>query len=209
MNIRFFENKAIENGYKCIGGIDEAGRGPLAGPVVAACVVLPVGFCDHLIVDSKKLTEKKRDIAYDMILDNAIALGIGTVNSDVIDRINILRATYLAMKLAVEDANIELDYLLVDGNPVSGLPVKSESIVKGDLKSISIAAASIIAKVTRDRIMLEIDREFPQYAFAKHKGYGTKEHLKALDLYGVCKYHRFSFAPVYARSLQCRLTGLE
>ena len=189
-----FEHELIEQGYELICGVDEAGRGPLAGPVCAAAVILPTDLEIEGLNDSKKLTEKKREALYDIIIDKALAYGITLVSEKVIDEINILQATFLAMKGAVEAMELTPDYVLIDGNrepDLGQLPVKT--IVKGDSRSANIAAASILAKVTRDRYMMEMDREYPQYGFAVHKGYGTKKHYEALTEHGHCPIHRLSF----------------
>ncbi|MBQ2446141.1 MAG: ribonuclease HII [Oscillospiraceae bacterium] len=189
-----FEHELIEQGYELICGVDEAGRGPLAGPVCAAAVILPTDLEIEGLNDSKKLTEKKREALYDIIIEKALAYGIAMVSEKVIDEINILQATFLAMKGAVEAMELTPDYVLIDGNrepDLGQLPVKT--IVKGDSRSANIAAASILAKVTRDRYMMEMDREYPQYGFAVHKGYGTKKHYEALTEHGHCPIHRLSF----------------
>ncbi len=189
-----FENELTEQGYKLICGVDEAGRGPLAGPVCAAAVILPTDLEIEGLNDSKKLTEKKREALYDIIIEKALAYGIAMVSEKEIDEINILQATFLAMKGAVEAMELTPDYVLIDGNrepDLGQLPVKT--IVKGDSRSANIAAASILAKVTRDRYMMEMDREYPQYGFAVHKGYGTKKHYEALTEHGHCPIHRLSF----------------
>lgn len=204
-----FEREAQELGYRVIAGIDEAGRGPLAGPVVAAAVVLPPDFNTAGIRDSKRLTPAQRAEICSRIMLEALAVGVGSVEPSVIDEINILHATHLAMRRALEDLKIECDLVLVDGLPVDGLPAASKSIVGGDSKSVSIAAASIVAKVTRDSIMLDCDGQFPEYGFAEHKGYCTRSHLEALDRFGPCPIHRRSFAPVAERIARCRLPGLE
>jgi ribonuclease HII len=180
-----------------IAGVDEAGRGPLAGPVAAAAVILPPGFsCDGLD-DSKKLTATRRESLYlRLTTDTRIRWAVATADTAEIDRLNILRATHLAMRRAVEALNPPPDHCLIDGLPVPGFPLPHDAIVKGDGKSLSIAAASIIAKVTRDRMMAEIDHDFPQFGFARHQGYGTKEHLEALRIHGPCCHHRRSFQPV-------------
>lgn len=181
-------------------GVDEAGRGPLAGPVVAAAVILPPRLepeCLPGLNDSKKLTEKRREALFQPILDQALAWGIGQASCEEIDELNILNATFLAMRRAVEELTRQLGQapalVLVDGNrdPRLGLPTRT--VVKGDSTSASIAAASVLAKVTRDRLLLELDRQYPQYAFAKHKGYPTKEHYRLLEEHGVCPQHRRSF----------------
>ena len=188
-----FENEAKANGYNIICGIDEAGRGPLAGPVCAAAVILPDGCEIEGINDSKKLTEKKREQLYGIITEKALAYGIATADEKEIDEINILQATYLAMNRAFQKLNIRPDMALVDGNrdPMLGIP--TQTIVKGDARSMSVAAASILAKVTRDRFMLEMDKKHPEYQFAKHKGYGTKLHYEMLTQYGPSEIHRMTF----------------
>ena len=185
------------NGYLRIAGIDEAGRGPLAGPVAAAAVILPKNFTCPGLDDSKKISPKMRDRLYERLTnDPEIYWAVATAEREEIDRVNILRATHLAMRRAAEALVPIPAYCLIDGLPVNPFPLPHDAIVKGDGKSLSIAAASIIAKVTRDRIMREIDREFPQFGFAKHQGYGTKAHLEALRIHGPCCHHRRSFQPV-------------
>ncbi len=176
-----------------IAGVDEAGRGPLAGPVVAAAVILHPGAEILGINDSKKLSEKKRETLYPEILDKAMAVGIGIVSAARIDEINILQATYEAMRKAVEGLCFSPDLLLVDAVTIPGLAVKQVPIIKGDAKSLSIGAASIVAKVTRDRLMRELDAIYPQYGFEGHKGYGTAAHIAALKEFGPCPVHRRSF----------------
>lgn len=188
-----YERNAAQQGYTAICGIDEAGRGPLAGPVYAAAVILPDGLEIPGLNDSKKLTEKKREALFDEICEKAVAYGIGCASEQEIDEINILQATYLAMRRAVEQLPIPADYALVDGNRMPPLAIPGETVVKGDAKSASIAAASILAKVSRDRVMLLMDPVYPQYQFAKHKGYGTKVHREALLTYGPCPIHRKTF----------------
>jgi ribonuclease HII len=184
-------------GLKWIAGVDEAGRGPLAGPVAAAAVILPPDFTCHGLDDSKKITAKRREALFEIITqDPEIIWAVATADHEEIDRLNILRATHLAMRRAVEALAQTPDHCLIDGLPVRDFPVSHDGIVKGDGLSRSIAAASIIAKVTRDRIMREIDQEFPQFDFAKHQGYGTKMHLEALRIHGPCRHHRRSFQPV-------------
>lgn len=195
MDMLEFENELYENGIELIGGIDEVGRGPLIGPVVAACVILPKGFYLKEINDSKKLSEKKREYLYDIICSNAISIGIGVISSKRIDEINIYEATKEAMKEAINKCDITPEYLLIDAMKLD-VDIPRDAIIKGDTKSESIAAASIIAKVTRDRMLIEMDKEYPEYGFKKHKGYGTKQHLKAIDEYGVLDEHRRSFRPV-------------
>ena len=188
-----FEIAAKEKGYELICGIDEAGRGPLAGPVCAAAVILPLGLEIEGLNDSKKLTEKKREKLYDVIIEKAVAYGIAFADEKEIDDINILQATFLAMKRATEKLSIKPDYALVDGNRMPNLDIDGETIVSGDALSPSIAAASILAKVTRDRLMLEYDKQYPEYQFAKHKGYGTKVHTEAIKEFGPSAIHRLTF----------------
>jgi len=187
------ENELKAQGYKLICGVDEAGRGPLAGPVCAAAVILPEGLENLGINDSKKLSEKKRDKLFDLIKEKAVAYSIATASEKEIDELNILNATFLAMRRAVEGLGVNPDYVLVDGNRLPGTGIKEEAIVKGDAKSISIAAASILAKVTRDRMLLELDKEYPEYGFAQHKGYPTKLHYDMIKEHGVLPVHRLSF----------------
>lgn len=193
---RQYENELYSKGYKLIGGIDEVGRGPLVGPVVTACVILPEDFALDGLTDSKKLSEKKRDMFYDIIMEKAISVGIGIMDEDVIDKVNIYEATKLAMYQAVDNMSIKPDYILIDAMKLDKLDVPSTSIIKGDLKSITISAASVIAKVTRDRMMYELDKKYPMYKFAKNKGYPTKDHIKAIVKYGILKEHRKTFKPV-------------
>lgn len=188
-----YEHQLKENGYELICGIDEAGRGPLAGPVFAAAVILPEGLEDLGINDSKKLSEKKRDLLFEQIKENAVAYSIASASEKEIDEINILNATFLAMKRAVEGLSVKPEIALVDGNRKPGTGIEELTIVKGDAKSISIAAASILAKVSRDRYLTELDRQYPQYQFAKHKGYPTKLHYEMIKQYGVSPVHRLSF----------------
>lgn len=190
------EQEYIENGYKIVAGVDEAGRGPIAGPVVAASVVLPADFFCEEITDSKKLTEKKREYLFELIQKEAVYIGVGIISSEEIDATNILIATHKAMGLAVSNMDILPNIALVDGLPVKGLPVPHKAFVKGDSLVKSISAASIIAKVTRDHIMIELDKEYPEYGFKKHKGYGTKAHIEAVRKYGSCKAHRETFEPI-------------
>ena len=186
------ENELILQGFKNVGGIDEAGRGPLAGPVCASCVILDPNNIPQGINDSKKLSEKKREALYDEIMDSAI-VSYSLVDAKIIDEINIRQATILAMQNAVKGMPVKPDFLLIDGNFTIGLSENEKFVIGGDAKSLSIGAASIIAKVTRDRLMQKIDEEYPMYNFKKHKGYGTKEHIEALKKYGPCPYHRASF----------------
>jgi len=191
-----FERRARERGYCTIAGVDEAGRGPLAGPVVAAAVILPAEFDTTGIRDSKKLRPLQRDDAYERILCEAIAVGTGMCGPEEIDRINILQATYVAMRQAIVGLAVQTDCVLVDGRAIPSLHIAQEGIPHGDALSVSIAAASIIAKVTRDRLMQEMDERYPEYGFARHKGYCTAEHLEAITAHGICAIHRRSFAPI-------------
>ena len=192
-----YENKYYNLGYNYIGGTDEAGRGPLVGPVVCACVVFPKDYVNDEINDSKKLTEKKREKLYDIIMKDALSVGVSIIPPKVIDEINILEASRLGMKNAYIEANkkIKIDVLLTDYMDID-LDIPVEKIVKGDSKSISIAAASIIAKVTRDRILNELDEKYPMYGYKKHKGYPTKAHLEAIKKYGITEEYRKSYKPV-------------
>ncbi|MGL5717585.1 MAG: ribonuclease HII [Paraclostridium sp.] len=191
--INTFENEGYSNGYTYIGGIDEAGRGPLAGPVVAAVVVFKPGTKIEGINDSKKLSEAKRDELFEIIKEQALDYGIGIVQRDEVDEYNILNATYMAMKKAINCLKNTPDYLLVDAAHIPGIEIAQKSIIKGDSKSISIAAASILAKVTRDSLMYEYDKMYPEYGFASHKGYGTDQHYQAIRQHGITPIHRKSF----------------
>jgi ribonuclease HII len=199
-----FELQAWERGYKRVAGIDEAGRGPLAGPVVAAAVVFDRTYLESEIdkslagiTDSKLLSRAKREAFYDLLVKSPfVEVGVGSAEADEIDRVNILRATHSVMSRAVAGLSPTPDHVLVDGLPVPGLPCPSTAIVRGDSQSLSIAAASIVAKVTRDRIMCEAGSKYPVYGFPEHKGYGTKAHVRALFEYGPCAIHRRSFQPV-------------
>ena len=190
-----FENELYNNEINFIAGIDEVGRGPLVGPVVTAAVILPKDFYDERINDSKKLTEKKRELLYDVIMENALSVGIGISSPEVIDEINILNATKKAMIEAINNLSIKPEHLLIDAVKLD-IDIPQTSIIKGDAKSQSIASASIIAKVTRDRMMVELDKKYPMYDFKHNKGYGTKKHIEALYQYGPIEEHRKSFAPV-------------
>lgn len=190
-----FETELYNNGINFIAGIDEVGRGPLVGPVVTAAVILPKDFYDERINDSKKLTEKKRELLYDVIMENALSVGIGMSSPEVIDEINILNATKKAMIEAINNLSVKPEHLLIDAVKLD-INIPQTSIIKGDAKSESIAAASIIAKVTRDRMMVELDKKYPMYDFKHNKGYGTKKHIEALYQYGPIEEHRKSFAPV-------------
>ncbi|MBO5934914.1 MAG: ribonuclease HII [Clostridia bacterium] len=188
-----FENQAHADGYKIVCGVDEAGRGPLAGPVYAAAVILPDGLEEMGINDSKKMTEKKREALFDIIVDNAVAYGIGFATEKEIDEINILNATFLAMRRAVEAMGVKPDLVLVDGNRKPNTGYEEMTLVKGDAKSISISAASILAKVSRDRYMKDLAERHPEYKFEQHKGYGTKLHYEMIEQYGILPDHRRSF----------------
>lgn len=187
------EHLCMDDGFATLCGVDEAGRGPLAGPVCAAAVVLPVDLEIPGLNDSKKLTDKKRRELFDIITDQAISYGIAFADHTEIDQINILQATYCAMQRAVQQLSVSPDLILVDGNRAPDFGIPAKTVVKGDSLSASIAAASILAKVTRDRLMEELDAIYPQYGFAVHKGYGTKRHYEALRTYGACDIHRMSF----------------
>jgi ribonuclease HII len=200
-----FESHARQRGYRIIAGIDEAGRGPLAGPVVAAAVILPPDYRHPEINDSKQLTPGKRGRLYEVIKTDALAVGLGVVEASVIDHVNILQATLMAMRDAVLDLSTVPDYLLIDGRNRIDVRAPQEAIIAGDRKSISIAAASIIAKVSRDQIMEIYHRQFPQYNFLKNKGYGTDEHREAIHRYGRCKIHRLSFTLKSSHHQPCLL----
>jgi ribonuclease HII len=191
-----FEKQAMLDGYKIIAGVDEAGRGPLAGPVVSAAVILPENFDIRGINDSKKLSEKKRAALFPKIQSQAIAFGIGIADHGEIDRINILQASLLSMKRAVDDLGLIPDYLLIDGKFTIDSNIDQRPVIKGDTLSLSIAAASILAKVTRDRIMTDLDLQYPEYEFKRHKGYPTKAHKQAILAHGPCPIHRKSFKGV-------------
>lgn len=191
-----YEQKCFANGSQYIAGIDEAGRGPLAGPVVAAAVILPAGFKLLGLDDSKQLNEATRNKFFSLIKEQAVSYGISIIDSQKIDEINIYEATKLAMRSAINQLNPKPDHVLIDAVDLNGLPCTHEAITKGDMKSISIAAASILAKVTRDRIMKKIHNEYPVYDFASNMGYGTKHHMNTLTKNGASPYHRKSFAPV-------------
>ncbi len=189
-----YEKEALLKGFKYICGVDEAGRGPLAGPVCAAAVILPEGLEIEGLNDSKKLSEKKREALFPIIKEKAIAYSVAFASVEEIDEVNILNATYLAMNRAIEGLQISADFALIDGNRVpTDIKIPCETVIKGDSKSCSIAAASVLAKVTRDRLMLQLDKEYPQYNLKKHKGYGTKEHTDLILQHGVSPIHRKSF----------------
>lgn len=190
-----FENELYLKGINLIAGVDEVGRGPLIGPVVCAAVILPKDFYDERINDSKKLTEKKRELLYDVIYENAISIGVGICTNEEIDKLNILEATKKAMKEAINNLNVKPEHVLIDAVKLD-IDIPSTSIIKGDAKSESIAAASIIAKVTRDRMMVELDKIHPEYDFKHNKGYGTKSHIEAIYKYGILPEHRKTFAPI-------------
>ncbi len=191
-----YEKKAASSGFFSIAGVDEAGRGPLAGPVVSAAVILPESFHDDRVTDSKKLTHKKRELLFPLIEGQALSVGVGIVSPEQIDTINILQASLLSMLIAVNNLQHKPDFLLIDGIFKIDSDLPQNAIKKGDSLSISIAAASIIAKVTRDRIMAEYDKKYPEFGFAKHKGYPTKAHKEAIKKYGVSPIHRRSFKGV-------------
>lgn len=193
MDWLLYENDAYSNGYHVICGVDEAGRGPLAGPVYAAAIILKKGQTIEGVNDSKKLSEKKREALFDKIISECEAYSVGTASEKEIDEINILQATFLAMKRAVKGLQVKPDLALVDGNQIPPLDCDVQTIIKGDSKSESIAAASIIAKVSRDRYMKEMAAKYPEYQFEKHKGYGTKLHYEMIEKYGICEIHRKSF----------------
>ena len=197
MDLWEYENKLYKQGINYIGGVDEVGRGPLVGPVVAACCVLPKDFVLEGLTDSKKLSEKKRNAFFDYIKDNCICYGIGIVEPEIIDEVNIYQATKIAMKQAISivEEQIDLEHVLIDAMPLD-LDIPTTSIIKGDSKSISIAAASVLAKVTRDSMMYELDKKYPQYGYASHKGYPTKKHLEAIHKYGLIEGYRKTYGPV-------------
>ena len=200
MDLWSYEKELFKEGIEYIGGVDEVGRGPLIGDVVAACCVLPKDFKLDGLNDSKKLTEKKRDAYYDYIIENSIAYGIGKVSPEEIDEINIYEASRKAMMLAIEEVRkqINVGHILVDAMPLPDLDIPHTPIIKGDAKSISIAAASVIAKVTRDRQMYELDEKYPNYGFKNHKGYPTKKHIEAINTYGLIDGYRKTYGPVKA-----------
>ena len=197
MDLYEYENELYDKGIKYIGGVDEVGRGPLIGPVVASCVVLPKDFVLEGLTDSKKLSEKKRNLFYDYIINHCIAYAVGIVSPEEIDEINIYEASRKAMIIAINKVReqINLEHVLIDAMPIN-LDIPTTSIIKGDAKSISIAAASVIAKVTRDSMMYELDEKYPMYGFASHKGYPTKKHIEAIHKYGLIDGYRKSYGPV-------------
>ena len=203
MDLYEYENELYAKGLKYIGGVDEVGRGPLIGSVISACVVLPIGFELIGLTDSKKLSEKKRNLYYEYILENCLAYGIGEVTPEEIDEINIYEASRKAMMIAIDNVKkqIDLEHVLVDAMPLN-ISIPTTSIIKGDAKSISIAAASVIAKVTRDKMMYELNEKYPVYGFDKHKGYPTKKHISAIHKYGLIDGYRKSYGPVQ-KVLEC------
>ena len=192
-----YEKELINKSIKVIAGVDEVGRGPLVGNVVAACVVLPLNYKLEGLTDSKKLSEKKREKFYEIIKKDARAIGIGEVSPQEIDELNIYQATKKAMTIAINEANkqIKLEHILIDAMPLE-LEIPTTSIIKGDAKSLTIAAASVIAKVTRDHEMYELDKKYPMYDFKNNKGYGTKKHIEAIEKYGIIPEHRLTYEPV-------------
>lgn len=193
MDLLLYEKQLYDKGIRMIAGIDEVGRGPLAGPVCAAAVILPMGKEINGVNDSKKLSEKKREVLYDIIAEEAVCFSTAYVDPATIDSINIRRATHLAMENAVKALTEKAEYLLIDGNDNIDFDIPGEYIIKGDTLSLSVAAASIIAKVTRDRYMKAQAELYPEYGFEKHKGYGTKQHMEAIRKYGLCPLHRKTF----------------
>lgn len=197
MDLYKYENELYDKGITYIGGVDEVGRGPLNGPVVASCVVLPKGFVLDGLTDSKKLSERKRNLFYDYIINNCVAYGIGEVSAERIDEINIYEASREAMIIAINKVReqINLEHVLIDAMPIN-FDIPTTSIIKGDAKSISIAASSVVAKVTRDRLMYELDKKYPEYGYASHKGYPTKKHIEAIHKYGLIDGYRKTYGPV-------------
>ncbi len=191
-----FEHELWNQGITYVAGVDEVGRGPLIGPVVTACVILPHDFVLEGLTDSKKLTEKKREEYYQYIIDHAISVSVGLKDEKVIDEVNIYEATKLAMYEAIEKSKIKPEHVLIDAMKLENLEMPSKSIIKGDAKSITIAAASVIAKVTRDHMMIELDKKYPMYGFKSHKGYPTKKHVEAIEKYGLINGYRKTFKPV-------------
>ena len=190
-----YEKDLYKDGIELIAGVDEVGRGPLIGPVVAAAVILPKNYKLDGLTDSKKLTEKKRDMYYEIIKRDAIAIGIGIKDENIIDEVNIYEATKLAMKEAIDKLKVKPEHILIDAMPLE-LDIPTTSIIKGDMKSESIAAASVIAKVTRDSMMYELDKKYPEYGFGSHKGYPTKKHVEAIEKYGLIEGYRKTYAPI-------------
>ncbi len=194
-NLYNYERELINQGITLIAGVDEVGRGPLVGPVVTAAVILPLNYKLDGLTDSKKLSEKKRDKFYDIIMHDAISVGIGIKDEKIIDEVNIYEATKLAMVEAINNLNVKPEHVLIDAMPLD-INIPTTSIIKGDAKSLSIAAASVIAKVTRDRMMYELDKKYPMYGFGKHKGYPTKAHIGAINKYGIIPGYRLTYGPV-------------
>jgi len=190
-----YERELIDKGIKLIAGVDEVGRGPLVGPVVTACVILPLNYKLEGLTDSKKISEKKREKYFDIIMKDALGIGIGVVSEEVIDEINIYEATKVAMKEAINNCSKRPEHVLIDAMKLD-IDIPTTSIIKGDLLSLSISAASIIAKVTRDRMMYELDKKYPMYNFKNNKGYPTKDHLEAINKFGIIDEHRKSYGPV-------------
>lgn len=191
-----FEHELWNGGVNYVAGVDEVGRGPLIGPVVTACVILPHDFVLEGLTDSKKLTEKKREEYYQYIMDHAVSVSVGLKDEKVIDEVNIYEATKLAMYEAIEKSEVKPEHVLIDAMKLENLKIPSTSIIKGDAKSITIAAASVIAKVTRDRMMIELDKKYPMYGFKNHKGYPTKKHVEAVEKYGLIDGYRKTFKPI-------------
>lgn len=191
-----FEHELWNEGIGYVAGVDEVGRGPLIGPVVTACVILPHDFVLEGLTDSKKLTEKKREEYYQYIMDHAVSVSVGLKDEKVIDEVNIYEATKLAMYEAIEKSEVKPEHVLIDAMKLENLEMPSTSIIKGDAKSITIAAASVIAKVTRDRMMIELDKQYPMYGFKSHKGYPTKKHVEAVEKYGLIDGYRKTFKPI-------------
>lgn len=196
VDLYLYERMLWEEGITYVAGVDEVGRGPLVGPVVVACVILPHDFYLEGLTDSKKLNEKKREMFYDYIMKQALSVSIAMKDNHIIDQVNIYEATKLAMYEAIEKSKIKPEHVLIDAMKLEKLDMPSTSIIKGDAKSVSIAAASVIAKVTRDHMMYELDQKYPQYGFRKHKGYPTKYHIEQLKTYGVLEEYRKTFHPV-------------
>lgn len=203
-----YEKELWDNGVDYVAGMDEVGRGPLIGPVVTACVILPKDFTLNGLTDSKKLSEKKREEYYDYIMEHALSVSVGMMDEKVIDEVNIYEATKLAMYQAVEKSSIKPQHILIDAMKLEKLEIPSTSIIKGDAKSISIAAASVIAKVTRDRMMIELDQKYPMYGFKSHKGYPTKKHVEAIEQYGLIDGYRKTFRPISAMIEGNNITNL-
>ena len=191
-----YEKELYDQGITLIGGVDEVGRGPLVGPVVAACVILPVNYSLPGLTDSKKISEKKRELFYDIIMKEAISVGVGIVGPEKIDEINILEASRLAMKLAIENMDVKPEFVLSDAMKLNNIDIPYKDIIHGDALSLSIAAGSVIAKVTRDRMMYELDSKYPMYGFKSHKGYPTKKHIEAIHKYGIIDGYRKTYGPV-------------